>query len=109
MGVATDTTGVVPSTTPTKFHFDYPVYLHNNTEHALVVETDSQDYKIWASKLGETEIATNTTVTTNPSLGSVYKSQNTGSWVEDLFEDIKFTLYRAEFDISSNATRRSSS
>ena len=27
MGVATDTTGVVPSTTPTKFHFDYPVYL----------------------------------------------------------------------------------
>jgi len=104
MGVATDTTGVVPSTTPTKFHFDYPVYLQNNTEYALVVETDSQDYSIWASKLGETEIATNTTVTTNPSLGSVYKSQNTGSWVEDLFEDIKFTLYRAEFDISSNAT-----
>ena len=104
MGVATDTTGVVPSTTPTKFSFDYPVYLQNNTEYALVVETDSQDYKIWASKLGETEIATNTTVTTNPSLGSVYKSQNTGSWVEDLFEDIKFTLYRAEFDISTNAT-----
>ena len=103
MGIATDTIGVIDSTTPTNFEFDYPVYLQNNTEYALVVETDSQDYSIWASKLGETEIATNTTVTTNPSLGSVYKSQNTGTWVEDLFEDIKFTLYRAEFDISKTA------
>jgi hypothetical protein len=104
MGIATDTVGVVPSITPTNFKFDYPVYLQNNTEYALVVETDSQDYKIWASKLGETEIATNTTTTTNPSLGSVYKSQNTGTWVEDLFEDLKFTLYRAEFEITNEAT-----
>lgn len=104
MGVAVDTPDVIASTTPSKFHFDYPVYLQNNTEYALVVETDSQDYAIWASKLGETEIATNTTVTTNPSLGSVYKSQNTGTWVEDLFEDIKFTLYRAEFDTLNKAT-----
>jgi len=104
MGVAEDETGVIASITPTKFMFDYPVFLQNNTEYALVVETDSQDYSIWVSKLGETEIATNTTVTTNPSLGSVYKSQNTESWVEDLFEDVKFTLYRAEFDTSTTAT-----
>ncbi|AMO43113.1 structural protein [Cyanophage S-RIM32] len=104
MGVAIDTALTIPSTTPSRFEFDYPVYLQNNTEYALVVETDSQDYAIWASKLGETEIATNTTVTTNPSLGSVYKSQNTGTWVEDLFEDIKFTLYRAEFDIINPST-----
>ena len=104
MGVAEDETGSLPSITPTNFMFDYPVFLQNNTEYALVVETDSKDYSIWVSKLGETEIATNTTVTTNPSLGSVYKSQNTESWVEDLFEDIKFTLYRAEFDTSTTAT-----
>jgi hypothetical protein len=104
MGIAEDVVGVVPSTTATKFMFDYPVFLQNNTEYTLVVETDSKDYEIWVSKLGETEISTNTTVTTNPSLGSVYKSQNTGSWVEDLFEDIKFTLYRAEFDSTKTAT-----
>jgi hypothetical protein len=104
MGVAEDVDGGIPSVTPTNFMFDYPVFLQNNTEYSLVVETDSKDYNIWVSKLGETEIATNTTVTTNPSLGSVYKSQNTGSWVEDLFEDIKFTLYRAEFDISNTAS-----
>ncbi|CAF34148.1 Virulence Associated protein [Synechococcus phage S-PM2] len=100
MGIAIDSVGSVPSLVATRFNFDYPIYLQNNTEYTLVVETDSQDYEIWASRLGETEIATSTTVTTNPALGSVFKSQNTNSWVEDLFEDIKFTLYRAEFDIS---------
>ena len=105
MGVAVDdTTGsVVQSTTPTRFTFDHPVYLQNDTEYSLVLETDSIDYLVWASKLGETEIATSTTVTSQPALGSLFKSQNTNAWTEDLFEDLKFTLYRAEFDITRSA------
>ena len=103
MGVAVDTEGVTNSTTPTNFMFDYPVYLQNDTEYALVVETDSIDYKLWSSKLGETDISTSTVITTQPSLGSVYRSQNTESWTEDIFEDLKFTLYRAEFDITRPA------
>ena len=87
MGIAIDdaTTTAVNSTTPTKFEFDYPVYLQNDTEYSLVLETDSIDYLVWASKLGETEIATSTTVTTQPALGSLFKSQNTNAWTEDLF------------------------
>ena len=68
MGIATDTDGVTASMVPTNFEFDYPVYLENDEEYALVVETDSIDYLIWASKLGEVEIATSTTVTTQPAL-----------------------------------------
>jgi len=104
MGVATDPTvgTVLNSTTPTKFVFEYPVYLQNETEYALVIESDSTDYLLWASKLGEIEIASNSVVTATPLLGSVFKSQNVDSWTEDLLEDIKFTLYRAEFDISRN-------
>jgi len=104
MGIAVDETGVTRSITPTKFTFDYPVYLQNDTEYALVIETDSIDYLLWASKLGEIEIATNTTVTTQPALGSLFKSQNTDAWTEDLFEDIKFRLYRAEFDTTRTAS-----
>ena len=100
MGIAIDEVGVTASTTPTKFVFDYPVYLQNDTEYALVLETDSIDYLVWASKLGEVEIATSTIVTTQPALGSLFKSQNTNAWTEDLFEDLKFKMYRAEFDIS---------
>ena len=103
MGVSTDAGEVTNSTTPTHFAFDYPVYLQNDTEYALVVETDSTDYELWVSKLGETDIATSTVITTQPSLGSVYRSQNTESWTEDIFEDLKFNLYRAEFDITRPA------
>ena len=103
MGIATDNEGVTESTTPTNFEFEYPVYLENEAEYALVIETDSTDYELWASRLGETEIATSTTVTTQPSLGSVFRSQNVDNWTEDIFEDVKFTLYRAEFDISRRA------
>ena len=103
MGVAIDQVGVTQSTTPTHFAFDYPVYLQNDNEYALVVETDSIDYELWSSKLGETDIATSTVITTQPSLGSVYRSQNTESWTEDIFEDLKFTMYRAEFDTTRPA------
>ena len=100
MGVAIDPTGVTQSTTPTKFKFANPVYLQNNSKYALVIETDSTEYAIWTSRLGEIEIATSTPVTTQPLLGSVFRSQNVDTWAEDLFEDIKFTINRAEFDIS---------
>jgi len=100
MGVATDFVGLTESTTPTHFAFDYPVYLENDSEYAMVVETDSTDYEIWSSKLGQTDLSTSTVITTQPSLGSLYKSQNTENWTEDLDQDLKFTLYRAEFDIS---------
>ena len=104
MGISSDQSGVTASTTPTNFKFDYPVFLESDTEYALVIETDSIDYKLWASKLGEVEIATSTIVTTQPALGSLFKSQNTSNWTEDLFEDVKFTLHRAEFDISRTAS-----
>ena len=103
MGVAVDNEGVTNSTVPTHFDFEYPVYLQNDTEYAMAVETDSVDYELWASRLGEIDIATSTVITTQPSLGSVYRSQNVDNWTEDNFEDLKFRLYRAEFSIERNA------
>tara|TARA_B100002019_G_scaffold90443_2_gene78157 strand:- start:2244 stop:10703 length:8460 start_codon:yes stop_codon:yes gene_type:complete len=103
MGISIDQDGTTNSTVPTNFKFDYPVYLQNDTEYALVLETDSIDYKVWASKLSETDVATSKTVAAQPALGSLFKSQNTNSWTEDLFEDLKFTLHRAKFDVSRTA------
>jgi hypothetical protein len=103
MGISVDRDGVIPSTTPSRFNFKHPVYLQNNSEYALNIETDSIEYELWASKLGEIEISTSNVVSTQPLLGSVYKSQNTDNWTEDLFEDIKFNLYRAEFNTSRTA------
>ena len=103
MGVAVDQTGLTDSTVPSHFEFEHPVYLQNDTEYAMAIETDSTDYEIWVSRLGEVDVATSTVVTTQPSLGSVYRSQNVDNWTEDNFEDVKFTLYRAEFNITKTA------
>lgn len=103
MGVAIDTVGVTNSTIPTRFEFDYPIYLQNDTEYALALETDSVDYEVWASRLGDIDVATSTVITTQPSLGSVYRSQNIDGWTEDIFEDLKFKMYRAEFNITRPA------
>ena len=103
MGVSVDDGTNLDSSTPTKFKFDHPIYLQNNVDYAIQIETDSTEYALWSSRLGEIEKITGVNVSSQPLLGSLYRSQNTDTWVEDLFEDLKFTLNRAKFDISKTA------
>ena len=98
MGVATDAKALVP----TKFVFQYPVYLENDREYALVVETNSTQYQTFISRLGETEINSNSTVTTQPLLGSLFKSQNSNLWTANQYEDLKFDMHRAQFDTTKS-------
>jgi hypothetical protein len=91
------------SISPTRFFFAHPVYLQNNTEYNLCIETDSTEYELWSSRLGENDVATSNIITQQPLLGSVFRSQNIGTWVEDLNQDLKFVLHRASFNTSSFA------
>lgn len=100
MGVATSEDGSIPS----RFKFEAPVYLENNREYAFVVLSNSLDYNMYVSRLGDNEIGTTQRVSTQPYLGSLFKSQNSTLWTEDQFEDVKFTLYRAKFDANTIAT-----
>jgi hypothetical protein len=90
-------------TTATKFMFDSPVYLRENLEYALVVASDSPDYKIWISRLGEVDIGGTRAISTQPTLGSLFKSQNASTWTASQFEDMKFTMRRAQFTIGTPA------
>ena len=84
-------------TTATKFSFDAPIYLRQGKEYAIVVASNSPDYKIWISRLGETDIGGVRAITTQPTLGSLFKSQNASTWTASQYEDMKFTLRRAKF------------
>lgn len=88
----------------TTFKFDAPVYLENNREYAFVVITNTIDYNMFISRLGENEIGSTQRVSTQPYLGSLFKSQNSTVWTADQFEDVKFTLNRAKFITNSTAT-----
>ena len=53
---------------------------------------------MYTSKIGENEIGTTNRVTTQHSMGSMFKSQNGGLWTEDQTTDVKFNMKRAVFN-----------
>ena len=92
--VNVDPTGAAVATTVT---FPSPVYLSDSTQYCIVILSDSTNYKVWISQLGEQEVGSTRFVTSQPSLGSLFKSQNNSTWTADQMQDLKFTLYRASF------------
>lgn len=89
---------------PTRITFPSPVYLKGQAFHALVILSQSQNYNVWVSRLGEVDVTTlsdlesrQIIVTKQPISGGLFKSQNASTWNESPFEDLKFTLYRANF------------
>lgn len=93
----------VDATSPTQFTFASPVYLKNDTEYALVLlPAGGRDgYTVWTAELGETKIGTDEIIDKQPAAGRLYVSSNSVNWTVSEEKDIKFTLYRANFNVSS--------
>lgn len=99
-------------TVSTTFYFPSPVYLENGNQYAVVLLSASNEYNVWISRMGETEVTTldlpesdRIIVSQQPLLGSLFKSQNGSTWDPSQYEDLKFTLYRAEFTSNSGTVR----
>lgn len=93
----------------TRVTFESPVYLKGGEFHAIVLISNSSDYNVWLSRLGEIDVksasgpeARQIVVTKQPLSGSLFKSQNGLTWTSSDYDDLKFTLYRASFGISGN-------
>jgi hypothetical protein len=84
--------------TATTFTFPSPVYVQDNTEYCIVLLSDSNNYKVWISQLGEAVPGTSLTISEQPYLGSLFKSQNASTWTADQTQDLKFRIYRCKFD-----------
>ena len=84
--------------TATTFTFPSPVYVQENTEYAIVLASDSNNYKVWISQVGEQMPGTARTISEQPYLGSLFKSQNASTWTADQTQDLKFTIYRCQFE-----------
>ena len=83
----------------TTVNFRAPVYLEGgNTEYAICLASNSTKYSVYISRIGETDLLTDTFISNQPYLGSLFKSQNASTWEPSQWEDLKFTLYRAEFE-----------
>jgi hypothetical protein len=96
----------------TRFTFSSPVYLAGETEYAVVLLSDSTNYRAWIARMGEVDISTvglpdaqQIIISQQPYLGSLFKSQNGGTWDPSQYEDLKMTLYKAVFDTRPGAAR----
>ena len=87
---------------PTKFNFKAPVYLSPGTEYAICMLSASADYRVFISRIGENDLITDEFVSNQPTLGSLFKSQNASTWEPSQWEDLKFIINRAEFSTSGS-------
>jgi hypothetical protein len=85
------------ATVATRFTFDSPVYLSSQNDYCFVVRSISDNYYIWVSRLGEVDVTTRFIIDKQPYVGVLFKSANMSTWTPDQYEDIKFTLNRAQF------------
>lgn len=91
---------------PTTFQFKSPVYLQNDTEYCFVLlpAGNNPDYNIWVSELGENSLGTTNRISEQPFTGVLFTSSNNRTWNSVQSEDVKFTLYRADFDTTITGT-----
>jgi hypothetical protein len=100
------------ATVPTKIIFPSPVYLSGpkyqeirqaplgsqlSSEYAMVLLSDSSNYRVFISLMGENDKLTGAKVSQQPTLGSLFKSQNGTTWSPAQLEDLKYRIYRANF------------
>ena len=78
--------------------FEYPVYLAQHQEYALVLMSDSDKYKVFVAETGGFDLANPTNrVTKQPYNGVFFTSQNSSTWSPEQTKDLKFKLKRASF------------
>lgn len=103
--VSADATGV----TPTTFVFSDPIYLEEGLEYAIVLISDSQDYEVFISTMGQKMLDRNEMVAKQPHLGVLLSSSNASTWTPHQLDDLKFNLYKATFATTdSTATFKTS-
>ena len=102
--VAGDGINGLDATYATTLTFDAPVYLQPGVEYAIVVISNSADYRLWLSETGGDDVNGQGRIDKNPYAGVSFKSQNGSTWTPDQNRDFKFTLYRAQYDTSTSRT-----
>ena len=89
-----------------------PLYLEGEKEYAIVFLSPASDlYEMWVATMGQKTVKTanlpdvqNVVVSKQYIGGSLFKSQNGTIWTPSQYQDLTFTLYKAEFVQSGSLT-----
>ena len=84
---------------PTTFEFDEPVFLEADKEYAIVLLADTTNYESYVAETYEYVLgSTEQRINRQPSMGSLFKSQNGTIWTPDQTKDMAFKIYQAQFN-----------
>jgi len=84
--------------TPTTFEFDEPIFLNPDTDYCIVLLAESVDYEAYVAETYAFELgSTEKRIARQPSMGSLFKSQNGKTWEPDQTKDLAFKIFQAEF------------
>ena len=88
--------------TATTFTFPSLVFAEINTEYAIVLKCATPEYECWITRIGDTDIGGTRTISKQPHVGVLYKSQNSSTLFPSPQEDLKFAVKCAKFDVDTN-------
>lgn len=98
-----DLPNISNAATATRFTFRAPVHLKPG-EYALAVYSDSKEYEVWISEMGEPQVGTTSRITEQPYVGSLFKSQNDSTWTAFQFQDLMFRINKCRFTLGEGTT-----
>jgi len=90
--------------TATRFTMPSPVYLTDKTEYAVVLLANTTDYQVYVATTGEKALSSGRLVSKQPSLGVLFKSQNSSTWSASQEQDLKFNINRAKFTTTNTGS-----
>lgn len=88
----------------TNFKFSSPVYLTEGQEYCFVIMSNSNKYEAWVARMGSLVVGTKTSISKQPFVGVLFKSQNNSTWTADQSADLMFKVNIASFDTNSVGT-----
>jgi len=90
----------------TTFTFEEPVFLDPGKEYALVVKTQSSNYRIFIAKTGEFKLNSTDVVVSSQAANGQLFLPHSGSAKASKELDLAFTLYRAVFETNASLVLR---
>lgn len=84
-------------TTYTRFTFNAPVQLLPGVDYAIVISGNDYGYDVYTSELGSKILGSDRSVSQQPYLGSLFRSQNSVTYDALENEDLMFVIHKCEF------------
>jgi hypothetical protein len=87
---------------PTPVYFPSPVFVENGKSYTITIIPGggSPNYSVWIARIGDNDLVSGNRIAAQPATGMLFASSNDSTYTALQTEDLKFTIYFANFSTS---------